>query len=60
MSTDCGFAGNSANLSMTTLRGGGGKRLPLIVISFLPIFVGGNGGASRITSGSGVLGLAGC
>ena len=35
MITDCGLLGNGANLSMTTLRGGGGIRLPEIVITFL-------------------------
>ena len=35
MITDCGLLGNGANLSITTLRGGGGIRLPEIVITFL-------------------------
>ena len=59
-STACGFAGNSANRSIMTLRGGGGRRLPDMVISLRPMGAGGCGGASRITSGSGVNGLAGC
>lgn len=45
---------------MTTLRGGGGIRLPLIVITFLPTCAGGGGGASRTTNGCGVIGLGGC
>lgn len=44
---------------MTTLRGGGGNFLPGMVIIFCPSLAGGLGGASRITSGSGVSGRAG-
>ena len=39
------------NLSMTTLRGGGGIRLPAIVITLRPIRAGVGGGISRTTSG---------
>ncbi len=45
---------------MMTLRGGGGSCLPLMVIFLMPIGAGGSGGASLITSGSGVSGLGGC
>ncbi len=58
--TDCGLLGTGAKRSITTLRGGGGKRLPEIVISLRPTAGGGCGGASRITNGSGVDGLGGC
>ena len=56
----CGLEGNGARRSMTTLRGGGGKRLPDIVMTLRPMCGGGAGGFSRITSGSGVDGRAGC
>lgn len=58
--TDCGLHGSGAKRSMTTFLGGGGKRLPEIVIIFGPTCAGGCGGASRMTKGSGVAGLAGC
>jgi hypothetical protein len=45
---------------MTTFRGGGGNCLPDIVIIRRLTGVGGCGGASRITNGSGVSDLAGC
>ena len=45
---------------MTTLRGGGGIRLPDIVINLQPTCGGAWGGASRITKGSGVIGRGGC
>ncbi len=45
---------------MTTFLGGGGNCLPDIVISLRPISDGGCGGASRMTTGSGVFGLGGC
>lgn len=45
---------------MITLRGGGGIRLPEIVITFRPTGGGGGGGASRITNGGGVVGRGGC
>ena len=60
MMTFCGLAGSAASRSMTTLRGGGGIRFPAIVIIFWPIGLGGVGGASRITRGSGVKARAGC
>ena len=56
----CGLEGSGAKRSMTTLRGGGGKRLPDIVMTLRPMCGGGAGGFSRITSGSGVDGRAGC
>jgi len=52
--------GSGAKRSITTFRGGGGKRLPEIVIIFLPTATGGCGGASRTIRGSGVEGLGGC
>ena len=58
--TDCGLLGNWAIRSTTTLRGGAGKRLPEMVMICWPIHGGGCGGASRMTKGSGVHGLAGC
>ena len=45
---------------MTTFLGGGGNRLPEIVISLRPTGAGGLGGASLTIKGSGVDGLAGC
>jgi hypothetical protein len=42
------------------LRGGGGSFLPEMVIVLTPTGLGGSGGASLITSGSGVCGLGGC
>ena len=42
----CGLAGMGANLSITTFRGGGGNRLPEIVINLRPTGGGGLGGAS--------------
>ena len=47
MITDCGLVGSGASLSMITFLGGGGRRLPEIVINFTPNAVGGCGGASR-------------
>ena len=38
MITDCGLAGNGANLSITTFLGGGGILLPEMVITF-PIYI---------------------
>lgn len=58
--TDCGLLGIGASLSITTLRGGGGSRLPEMVISLRPTGCGAWGGASRIIRGSGVDGLGGC
>jgi len=58
--TFCGFDGSGASLSITTFRGGGGRRLPPIVILFGPTGCGGYGGASRTTIGSGVAARAGC
>jgi len=49
--TFCGLAGSAVSLSMTTFLGGGGLRLPEMVIHFGAI---GCGGASRKTNGSGV------
>lgn len=43
-----------------TLRGAGGSLLPDMVMILRPTGAGGSGGASRITSGSGVSGRAGC
>jgi len=60
MITFCGFDGSGASLSIITFLGGGGRRLPEIVILFGPIAAGGCGGASRITNGSGVSARAGC
>ena len=45
---------------MITFLGGGGNRLPEIVINLRPTGAGAWGGASRTTNGSGVSGLAGC
>ena len=45
---------------MMTLRGGGGKSLPEMVMILRPTGCGAGGGASRILSGSGVMGRAGC
>jgi len=45
---------------MTTFLGGGGIRLPEIVILFEPTGRGGDGGASRTMRGSGVAGRGGC
>lgn len=59
MISACGLTGSGASLSITTLRGGGGRRLPLIVTILRPMAGGGAGGASLITSGSGVQGLGG-
>ena len=56
----CGFGGNGARRSIITLRGGGGKRLPGTIITFLSKVGGGFGGFSRRTSGGGVCGLWGC
>jgi len=58
--TACGLAGTGGSLSTITFLGGGGKRLPVIVIIFLPTAAGGDGGASRTIKGSGVHGLGGC
>ena len=58
--TDCGLSGSGAIRSIITLRGGGGKWLPDIVINLRPIAGGGGGGASRNTIGSGVFGFGGC
>ena len=44
---------------MTSLRGGGGKRSPGIVIILSAGFGGSLGGISRITNGSGSVGIAG-
>lgn len=60
MITFCGLLGNGARRSITTLRGGGGIRLPEMVILLEPMACGGMGGASRTISGSGVVGRAGC
>jgi hypothetical protein len=46
------FFSSKINLSTTTFLGGGGKRLPEIVILFGQTAGGGDGGASRITNGS--------
>jgi phage tail tape-measure protein len=43
-----------------TLRGGGGIRLPEILITLRPMGMGGGGGASRTIIGCGVMGLGGC
>ena len=59
MSTLGGLAGNWGSLSMTTLRGGGGSRLPDMVITFWPSRGGAGGGSSRNTNGSGVRGTTG-
>lgn len=58
--TFCGLFGIGASLSMTTFLGGGGIRLPEMVIRFVPIGRGACGGASRRMSGSGVDGRGGC
>jgi hypothetical protein len=58
--TDCGLDGSGANLSMITFLGGGGRRLPEMVITLRPTCAGGWGGASLITKGSGVHGRGGC
>jgi len=58
--TFCGLAGRGASRSITTLRGGGGSRLPEMAIRLTPSCGGGAGGASRTTSGSGVAARAGC
>jgi len=47
-----GRLGSGAIRSTTTLRGGGGIRLPEIVIRFTPILGGGVGGASRTIKGT--------
>jgi hypothetical protein len=60
MMTDWGFEGIGGRRSMITLRGGGGIRLPEMVITLRPTDGGGGGGASRITNGGGVIGLGGC
>ena len=44
--TDCGLHGSGAKRSMTTFLGGGGNRLPEIVINLRPTGGGGLGGAS--------------
>lgn len=60
MITDWGLLGKGASLSITTFLGGGGIRLPEIVITLRPTAAGGCGGASRTTNGCGVTGLGGC
>ena len=60
MITFCGLLGNGASLSMTTFLGGGGNRLPEMVILFGPTGIGGCGGASRMINGSGVSIRGGC
>ena len=57
--TDCGLAGNIGSFSTTTRRGAGANRLPGMTISFLHKGMGGHGGNSLITRGSGVHGLNG-
>jgi hypothetical protein len=37
--TDCGLAGNGANLSIITFLGGGGNRFPEIVLKFFNHFI---------------------
>ncbi|RNA35176.1 hypothetical protein BpHYR1_023981 [Brachionus plicatilis] len=58
--TDCGLDGRGGRRSMITFLGGGGIRLPEMVITFRPSGTGADGGASRMTKGSGVSGRAGC
>ncbi len=52
--------GNGARRSTITFLGGGGNVRPDIEMNLRPIRGGGVGGASRITSGSGVGGFGGC
>ncbi|RNA40872.1 hypothetical protein BpHYR1_033622 [Brachionus plicatilis] len=59
MITGWGFAGTWGSRSMTTFLGGGGSRFPEMVMIFLLTGAGGVGGASRMTIGSGVVGLCG-
>ncbi len=56
--TSCGSGGYSGSRSMTTLRGGGGKKPPGMLILIGLICFGFLGGASRMTKGFGGLGLA--
>jgi len=53
MTTLCGLTGSLGSLSMITFLGGG-TRLPEIVMRLVSMFLGGLGGISRMTRGSGV------